>query len=186
MKNAVIFHGTDGSSNSNWIPWLKEELEIIGYEVWAPDLPNSAAPNEDAYTRFVSQANFPFNDQTIMIGHSSGAVAILKLLPKIGVRVKACFLVAPFDDDLGWPNLKGLFMKPFSFDKIRENGGGMYFFGSDNDPYVPLEQVDRTALQCAGTLLPMPGQGHFNLEQGPEFKEFPKLLGKIKESTSED
>ncbi len=184
MKNAVIFHGTEGSSNSNWIPWLKEELEIIGYDVWAPDLPNAAAPNEDAYTRFVAQANFPFNAETILIGHSSGAVALLKLLPKIGIEVKATFLVAPFENDLGMPNLQGMFIKPFNFELIRQNGGKLFFFGSDNDPYVPLEQVDHIALQCAGTLIPLPGQGHFNLEQSSDYRQFPKLLGKIKEATS--
>ena len=185
MKNAVIFHGTEGTSQSNWIPWLKEELEIIGYEVWAPDLPNSAAPNEDAYTRFVAQANFPFNDQTILIGHSSGAVALLKLLPKIGTQVKASFLVSAFENELGWPNLKGLFVKPFNFDAIRMNGGDMYFLHGDDDPIVPLQQADHIALQCAATLVPIAGGGHFNLETSPEYREFPKLLGKIKEATAD-
>ena len=184
MKNAVIFHGTDGSSQSNWIPWLKAELEILGYQVWTPDLPNAGFPNEDAYTRYIAQENFPFNEETILIGHSSGAVAILKLLPKIGIRVKASFLVSAFEDDLGMPNLKGLFTKPFDFDRIRANGGDMYFLHSDNDPYVPLQMADHVALQCAATLIPIPGEGHFNLETSPAYKEFPKLLGKIKEATS--
>jgi len=185
MKNAVILHGTDATAKSNWFPWLKEELEIIGYEVWAPDLPNSGAPNEDTYTKFFAQANFPFNEDTILIGHSSGAVALLKLLPKIGASVRATFLVSAFDDDLGWPNLKGLFVKPFNFDKIRQNGGKIFFFHSDDDPYIPLMQADRIARQCAGTLIPLPGQGHFSTENDPSFREFPKLLGKIKESTRE-
>lgn len=181
MKNAIIFHGTDANSQSNWFPWLKDELEILGYDVWVPDLPNSSAPSLMAYTRFVADKNFFFNEETLLIGHSSGAVAILGLLPKIGTKVKACYLVAPFEDDLGRPNLRGLFEKPFDFEKIRNNGGKMYFFGSDNDPYVPLTMVDHIALQCAGTLLPMPGQGHFNTEPGPEYRQFYKLLGKIKE-----
>lgn len=181
MKNAIIFHGTDASSSSNWFPWLKQELEILGYEVWLPDLPNASAPNLSAYTRLISQANFFFNEETILIGHSSGAAAILGLLPKIGTRVRACFLVSAFDNDLGIPALRGLFEKPLDFMKIRENGGNMYFFHSDDDPYVPLAVADRTALQCAGTLIPIPGQGHFNLEKGPEYREFHKLLGKIKE-----
>lgn len=184
MRNAVIFHGTEGSSNSNWIPWLKEELEIIGYEVWAPDLPNSAAPNEDAYTRHVAQANFPFNDETLLIGHSSGAVALLKLLPKIGTQVHASFLVSAFENDLGMPNLGGLFTRPFDFEKIRANGGRMFFIHSDNDPYVPLAQADHLALQCAATLVPVPGEGHFNLEQSEAYRQFPLLLGKIKEVLS--
>lgn len=186
MKNAVIFHGTDGSSQSNWIPWLKEELEILGYEVWAPDLPNAGAPNMTAYTRFVSKQNFAFNEETILIGHSSGAVALLGLLPKIGISVKASFFVSAFENDLGWPNLVGLFDKPFDFNMIRNNGGKMYFIHGDDDPYVPLEQADHLALKSAATLVPIHGGGHFNLEKDPAYKEFPKLLGKIKEATSED
>lgn len=185
IRNAVIFHGTDGSSQSNWIPWLKSELEIIGYDVWAPDLPNSHAPNLSIYTKFVASQNFPFNSETILIGHSSGAVALLGLLPKLGVEVKASFLVSAFENDLGWPNLVGLFEKDFDFEMIRRNGGKMFFLHGEDDPIVPLAQADHLALQCAATLIPIKNGGHLNIDSNEAYREFPLLLGKIKQSVIE-
>ena len=181
MKNALILHGTDGNSSSNWIPWLKNELEIIGFDVWAPDLPNASAPNLQAYTRFIAAKNFAFNKDTILVGHSSGAVALMGLLPKIGTQVKATFLVSAFENDLGWQALGGLFEKPLDFQLIRENGGKIFFIHSDDDPYVPIEHANSLANKTAGTLILIPGQGHFNTEKGAEYKKFDKLLGKIKE-----
>ena len=34
MKTAVLFHGTEGTSNSGWLQWLKHELEQQGVSVW--------------------------------------------------------------------------------------------------------------------------------------------------------
>ena len=30
---AILLHGTDGSNESNWIPWLKQQLVKRGFEV---------------------------------------------------------------------------------------------------------------------------------------------------------
>jgi leucyl-tRNA synthetase len=46
---ALILHGTSGNNQKAWIPWLKSELEERGYEVAAPDLPNSEYPDHDAW-----------------------------------------------------------------------------------------------------------------------------------------
>lgn len=180
MKNAIIFHGTDGSPYSNWFKWLEGELTEVGYDVWLPELPNWGAPNNTMMLKMVSEKNFMFNEDTILIGHSSGAVALLQLLPKIRIAVKATFLVSAFKDDLGRPNLKGLFDRQFDFKAIKQNGGKITMYQSDDDPYVPVDHANFLAEQLKANLLMMHGKGHFNTENSPDFKEFPALLGAIK------
>ena len=38
-KNYMILHGSFGSPFSNWIPWLRNELEKEDQEVYTPDFP---------------------------------------------------------------------------------------------------------------------------------------------------
>ena len=38
-KNYLILHGSFGSNEGNWFPWLKEYLEQKGKEVSVPQMP---------------------------------------------------------------------------------------------------------------------------------------------------
>ena len=81
MKSALILHGTQGSSKENWFRWLKKELEKKGYKDWLPDLPGAEVPNLKRYNEFIfANKDFEFNSETVLVGHSSGAVACLPLL----------------------------------------------------------------------------------------------------------
>ena len=97
MKNALILHGTANDSTRNWFPWLKMELEQHGYHVWAPDLPGSEKPNLKRYNKFIF-SKWKFDKDSVIVGHSSGAVAtlgILQSLPK-GHTIDKALLVAGF------------------------------------------------------------------------------------------
>ena len=89
VKNALILHGTDADHTHNWFPWLQKELETLGYELWVPNLPSADHPNIKRYNQFLlnyrgpsgtSPINWKFDEESIIIGHSSGAVEILGLL----------------------------------------------------------------------------------------------------------
>jgi predicted alpha/beta hydrolase family esterase len=165
MKNALILHGTDASSSANWFPWLKKELESRGYTVWVPDLPHAEKPNIQRYNEFLlANKEWVFNEDTIIVGHSSGAVAILGLLEALPehVVVNKCFLVGSFKDDLGWESLKDLFLQPFDFEKIKKHAKEFIFIHSDNDPYCPLEHAKYLADKVGGKLILKPGEGHFS------------------------
>src|SRR6185369_11370092 len=95
MKRAVILHGTNGTPDGHWMPWLKARLEAAGYEVWAPQLPDCDKPNRDTYADFLFGSGHDFTDN-IVVGYSSGAVEVLNLLMdkrmphiKLGVMVGA-------------------------------------------------------------------------------------------------
>ena len=80
MKNALILHGTDGKSTHNWFPWLKSELEGKGWKVWVPDLPEADKPDIERYNTFILSSDWEFNAQSVIVGHSAGAVEVLGLL----------------------------------------------------------------------------------------------------------
>jgi predicted alpha/beta hydrolase family esterase len=177
MKNALILHGTDASPAHNWFLWLKNQLEADGYEVWLPQLPNSEQPNTNTYNNFIlSNKRFEFDEETIIVGHSSGAVEALSLLEHVDAKINAVFLVSAFKDWLGWESLNDLFVPPLDFQKIRGKAEHFIFIHSDNDPYCPLEHPKYLSEQVGGELIIKPGQGHFNTEMGNQYRQFPELL----------
>lgn len=183
-KNALILHGTNNDSSGNWFPWLKKELEKRDWLVWAPDLPKSEEPNIARYNRFIFEnKDWKFDENSVLIGHSSGAVAILGILQNLPVntQVDTCILVGSFKDNLDWEALDGLFEKPFDFKKIKSHARKFVFIHSDNDPYCPLEHAKYLSEKLEGELIIKEGQKHFNLEKGPEYKKFPLMLKLLNE-----
>ena len=194
MKRAVLLHGTDGSPESNWLPWLKRQLEAMGYAVWVPLLPENSTPNRHTYNDFLFSSGRDFTDNLI-IGHSSGAVSILNLLTdercppiKTGVLAGAWSSLdeAELTDGIkaafGSPEqiyerFRGLFpTEGFDFARITAHAGKLLFVHSDDDPYCPLKQAQWLAGQTGSELVVVPGGQHFSAGIDPAFKEFPQLL----------
>ena len=179
MAKFLILHGTGASPEENWFMWLKGILIGRGHEVWLPQLPNADKPNPNTYNEFIlANENFAIDSETILIGHSSGAVAILSLLDNVpySTVVKAAVLVSAFKDDLGWDALKDLFIEPLDFKQIKTRCKKFVLLHSDNDPYVPLEHANYLSSILGGKLIVTEGQGHFNTEQSADYKSFPELL----------
>lgn len=183
MKNALILHGTSDNPNKNWFPWLKNELEAVNYQVYAPQLPDCDKPNIQKYNDFLlANSAIKFNDDTILIGHSSGAVAIFGLLEALpeDVTVNTCYLVGSFKDNLNMNALEELFLKPFDFEKIKTKAKSFIFIHSDNDPYCPLAHAQYLREKVDGTLILLRGQAHFSISTaGETYKKFPFLLDLI-------
>lgn len=180
MKNALILHATADSLNDNWYPWLKEELIKKGYKVWVPNLPDADKPNIEKYNNFIFP-KWEFNKDSILIGHSSGAVAILGILENLpeGVVVERAILVAGFKDneDLKWESLDKLFLKPFDWEKIRKQCKEFFILHSDNDPYVTLSHAQHLAEKLKGKLIIYKNQKHFSVTtMGEVYRRFPQIL----------
>lgn len=185
MKNAFILHATDNTSQGNWYPWVKQQLENSGYNVWSPDLPHAEKPSIRRYNTFLlGNKEWKFDKDTLIIGHSSGAVAILGLLQAFpeGTIVDTCVLVGSFKDNLDWDALNDLFVDPFDFDTIKKRAKRFIFIHSDNDPYCPLDHAKYLSQKLNGKLQIVPGQKHFSIgTMGETYKEFPLLLELIQQ-----
>lgn len=175
---ALLLHGTNGSSQSNWLPWLKNELEQAGWQVWTPDLPRANEPHIGRYNQHIfANKDWAYDEDTVIVGHSSGALAalgILQALPE-DTKIKEAVLIGSFKNDLGWKNLGGLFEAPYDYDTIRQRAGQFTLFHSNDDPYCPLDHAEYLAEKLGGELHVHPGQKHFSVETDPKYTEFPQL-----------
>lgn len=183
MKTAIIIHGTYGNPNENWFPWLKTELEKIGYEVYVPEFPTPENQNLESWLEVFSDLSKNINSETILIGHSVGASFILSILERQDKPIfRAAFLVSGFLGLLNneeFDNLNREFVtKKFDWDKVKRGAQEIYMYHSSNDPYVPIEKAYELSANLDIKPIIIENAGHFNEKSG--YKEFPKLLLDIK------
>ena len=181
MVNFFIVHGTEGSFNSNWFPWLKSELEKKGFEVIVPDFPTPKGQSLSNWLNVFDNYKDKVNSETIFVGHSLGPAFILSFLERLENSVNACFFVAGFLDSLGnehFDSLNKSFVdKKFDWEKIRSNCGRFFIINSKDDPYVPIDKGKRLADKVGGEFFELENAGHINSEYG--YTKFPFLLDKI-------
>ena len=186
MRTAFIFHGTEGYPEENWFPWLKKELERIGFSVIVPQFPTLKNQSLESWLKVFEQHEHLLSPDTILIGHSLGGAFLLRVLEKYNVKIRAAFLVAApigilpiknYDSD------KLFVLQPFDWQKIKSRAGKFAIFHSDNDPFVSLGNGEELARQLGTKLTLVPNAGHFNTKSG--YTKFELLLEKIKESISD-
>jgi len=184
MKNALILHGSGNDHTGNWFPWLKDELEKKSYKVWVPDLPDSNVPDKEKWLNTIfSNKEWVFDNESIIIGHSAGATLILRILEKLpqGIKINKAILVSGPANIGTKPEYfvykKSLVGSPFDWGKIKNSCNSFYFICSDNDTYQCGEDQAKILQEnLGGELILKKGENHFNLEKGPQYKQFPLLL----------
>ena len=132
-KNAIIFHGTGGNPDVVWYPWLDRQLTSRGYRVERPYYPGV---NVEPIATFLPKVmhGHSFDADTVLVGHSGGAALLLAVLEHLQTPVTQTILVAgyattPSDSD------EPVLQDAYDWDRIRANGGDMYFINSITDPY---------------------------------------------------
>lgn len=179
MKKALLIHGSGGSPEGGFLPWLKSELEKEGYEVMTPQFPISLETQKlENWLSVADEVNL--DEDTIAVGFSLGAPFLINLLEK--KALKSAYLIAGFASLLGNqfdPVINTFVDKEFDWKRIKENCQNINFFYSDNDPYVPIEKASELEEKLGTKGALVEGAGHFNSETG--FLSFPLLLEKILE-----
>lgn len=180
MKQALIFHGTGGSSNGNWFPWLKTKLEKQGYHVTVPQFPNPDAPNFQDWSRELEKYREYINENSVLIGHSLGGLFLLRVLERLSVPIRAAFFVAApigvkpiryYESDKKFSGFD------FDWETIKKKAKHFDVFHSDNDPYVCLDNGKQLAEHLGVSLTFIPNAGHLNAETG--YTKLEPLLEKI-------
>ncbi len=173
-----IFHCWGGDSRGCWRGWLADELRKKGYEVVAPDFPNTMNPKLDKWLAEVRKQVPCFNpeDEWVFVAHSLGNPTILRLLETFGEneKVKAVVLVAAFARDVGIPQIANFVGRPFDWQKIKTRADRFIVINSDNDPFLELSEGEMVASSLGAEFLVEHDGGHINEASG--FTSYRRLL----------
>lgn len=100
MKNYIVLHGSFGSKDGNWFPWIKEQLENRNKEVVVPQMPVGVGDqNFDNWSKEFK--NLKIDENTIIIAHSIAPVFVCKYLITNKIKVKKLIFVCGFNNYLG-------------------------------------------------------------------------------------
>ena len=179
MENYIIIHGSFGSKDGNWFPWLKKELEDRKYKVDVPQMPVGVGnQNYDNWEKELNKLSV--NENTTIIAHSIAPVFVCKYLIKNAIKVKKLIFVCGFNNYLGIDSDYDAVNEPMFLNNlvdIKKYCNDIICFYSDNDPYVKYDVEKSFADLISNEQYIIKNGGHINAESGyTEFKEILKVI----------
>lgn len=168
-KRVFIIHGWGASPEVNWFPETKSELEKIGFEVIVPQMPNSQFPISEEWLAEMQTLISNPDENTFLIGHSLGGIAILHFLESLNgnQKIGGVILVAGFSETLGTiPEIENFFNIPVNYEKIKSHCDNFVAINSDNDPAVPMSRGEILRDKLNAKFIVMHNAGHINRKTG--------------------
>ena len=179
--NIIIVHGTGGSPEGNWFPWMKAELEALGCRVEVPRFPTPEGQSFDAWREvFLSATDGLRRQNTILIGHSIGAPFVMRMAEESEAPYKAIFPICPFTKTLGccFDELNATFVdNVYDWDRVKVGAPQHLCFAGNDDPYVPLSFSQEAATNMGAELRVVQKGGHLNAEFG--YLSFRELFAEV-------
>ena len=179
MENirVVLIHGNGGGTpTDNWLPYLKEELEKMGVPVISPQFPDHDLARESYWIPFLEK-DLKVDQNTILIGHSSGAVVSMRFAEKH--KIFGSIIIGAYYTDLGYEKekLSGYFNHPWDWESIKKNQNWIIEFASTDDPWIPIEEPRYIHKKLNTEYYEYHDQGHFGGDYHKiTFPEVVKLL----------
>jgi uncharacterized protein len=177
MKTILIPGNGGGTPQDHWLPYLERELSKLGIEVINKQFPDALLARKEYWLPFIKHLGA--DEDTIIIGHSSGAVAAMRYVENnklLGsVLVGACYT------DLGEESEKKshYYDEPWDWNAIKNNQKWIIQFASTDDPFIPIEEARNIHNNLDTEYYEYTDQGHFGHSAMPR-KEFPELVEALK------
>lgn len=171
----IMIPGNGGATvDDHWFPWAKNEFEIRGFMVIAKNFPDPIFAREKYWLPFIKRLGA--DEQTVLIGHSSGGVASMRYAEKN--QILGSVLIGVNYTDLGdeTERKSGYYNHPWNWEKIRENQQWIIQFASTDDPYIPIDQPRTIHKQLKSEYREYRDQGHFGGDDKHMKTTFPELL----------
>lgn len=180
-----LVHGSFGKPFENWFPWIERELSEIDVPCTIPSFPT---PQHQNYFDWEKLMDYYcdmgiVNEDTVLIGHSCGAVFLVHYLLSRRVNVKGLICVSGYNNFISGNEMMDNLNKPFYMDSpdisVKEYAKYVIAFYGDNDPYIPQSFLEGFGRAIGGQVVCIKNAGHFNKDSG--YTKCTEVLNAIKE-----
>jgi len=173
MTRLIFIPGNGGgTTQDNWFPSVKKELEHAGIEVIDAQFPDPQLARQSFWLPFLLN-ELKVDEHTILVGHSSGALAAMKLAET--QKILGSVLVGACHTDLGLETekLSGYFDTPWDWKSIKAHQKWIVLFASQDDNLISIQEPRHIHQQLGCEYHEYKDQGHFG---GDYYKpDFPEL-----------
>lgn len=190
MKRVFIVHGWDFSPDMNWYSSVGKSLENEGFVVTIPVMPYSHSPVIREWVDKLVKIVGDVDDETFFVAHSIGCKAVMKFLESEVADGEVCGGVVFVG---GWFSLSNeatptpeykLTAKPWldmkiNFDRVKTRSKRFVSIFSDNDPYVPMNNVSLFQSYLNSDIVMLQAMGHFD-EETAGIKDLPVVVEELK------
>ena len=145
---AVIVPGNGGGKtgvrDANWYGWLEDRLSaepgLFPGGVILRDMPDPYVARETYWIPFLLD-ELGVGEDTVLIGHSSGAEAAMRLVEEH--RLAGVVLVCACHTDLGEESERaaGYYSRPWRWERQKENTPWILQYHSRDDPFIPVDEA---------------------------------------------
>ncbi|MFH1444014.1 MAG: alpha/beta hydrolase [Candidatus Peregrinibacteria bacterium] len=174
----IFLHGNSGEGVGHyWFPYAARKFRSLGLEVVAKDFPDARLARKSIWLPFL-QNECHADSNSILIGHSSGAIAAMRWTEKN--KIFGSVLVGAYYTDTGEENerLSGYFDDPWDWEAIKRNQHWIIQFASVDDPFFPIEEPRLVSKELSTEYNEFTNRGHF-FE-----REFPELIEAVRKKLS--
>lgn len=182
-KRVFIVHGWGGNPDEAWMPWLDRELTARGFQVHRLAMPHPDEPTIDDWVgTLVDAVGIPDAD-THFVGHSIGCQTIMRYCAGLSesMRVGRVVCVAGFftlsgtEEDPEDEVIRQAWLSaPLDTAHVHAVTERILGIFSDDDPVVPLENVEFFKDRLGAETVVDHGKGHYSEDSG--VKELPVAL----------
>ena len=168
---AILIHGNGGCTAADfWLPSVEHDLRALGLTVINQTFPDNIKARSSFWLPFLESLGN--DEQTILIGHSSGAMAAMRYAETH--RLLGSVLVGVCHTDLGdrFEAASGYYNRPWPWDQIRANQQWIGIFNSTDDPHIPIAEPRFVAAQLRGNYFEFTNRGHFTNAAFPELTDY--------------
>ena len=173
----ILIHGNGGGwPKENWLPPVARRLKALGLKVIFKQFPDPVLARAKYWLPFIKKLGA--DENTILVGHSSGAVATMRYAEKH--KILGSILVATCHTDLGESNEKisRYYDKQWNWEKIKKNQRWIVQFASVDDRFIPIKEARFVHRKLKTEYYEFKHQGHFSSWDNKT--DFPQIVAIIK------